>query len=323
MTQEQTTPVVDLDAIMDDALAKFDGEQKENALEVEQETPESVSSKEPGPAPKAEDTDEHPEKEHKQPESTEKEETPLKPDKSEQDYRFKTREDAEKGYKEIQREKTRLEGELKTQREEMESLKTAEAKKTQTLEFEKDTRAFAKEKNLAALKKIDALDPDAEDYQDQVAEIQADTYRDISRYERDKLDKGQTGKTQTPTETDIQSAKTRVREVAEENSIDPDDEYFSMVCKTAPIEDEAGKPMDFEEQIIWAINKTKNYQGSFDTGDKEKLKQHQADQRARQNQEANLSLGKATSAVHAKDEKDNKPLSLNDALESAFEERRL
>ena len=330
--QEQTTPVVSLDGIMADALDIFEGDQKKNAPDKEKETPESTSSKEPGPA-KAEETVKHPEKEKKKPESPEKEEVLLKPEASKEPLRFKTHEDAETGYKEIQREKTRLEAELKSQGEEMTSLKDAEAKKAQDMKFEKDARAFAKDCNLEALKKIDALDPDAADYQDQVAEIQADTYRDISRYERDKITeepkKKPGGDDTKPTHDDdaLQTAKTHIRDVAKEHKIDPDDEYFAMVCNTAPTKDEKGTPMDFDAQIMWAINKTENYRTSVPGGDATASEQERKDAAAKKAttaQEANLTLGHGSADTPSKEgDKIAAPISISDVLEDVRNERRL
>jgi hypothetical protein len=336
--ETQTTPVVNLDDIMTKALQTFEGELDQQAAPKETpDHPAPVPDTDAGPAPEgtgphaAKEPDEHPKKdEHISPEQKETQPA-VKPV-----FRFTSHEDAEKGYKNLQAEKTRLEMELRAAREKNTAIEQTEAEKTWLAAFEEDVSTYAKEANRKALKAIDELDPDAEDYQGQVAEIQARVYGDIRRYEREKENKkpkpggalsgerGESGK--GASDEVLRIAQAHVRDVAEKNQINPDDEYFRMVCTTAPTVDEKGLPMDFDTQILWAVHKTKTYQAELQGAhgtQGEQGRQNAANRKAAATQEENLAMGRSTPQQRRSEMETARPVSLDDAIESALESRRL
>jgi hypothetical protein len=127
--------------------------------------------------------------------ATEPEETTPaepKPTDTKPSTRFKSHEEAERGYKELQGSATRSaqeNAELKRRLAEVETKEQAQSAGKLQEEADQATEVYAKERNRAALKEIEALDPDDPDHQDKVAGVWARANTDLIRYSRNPLDK--------------------------------------------------------------------------------------------------------------------------------------
>ncbi len=347
--EEQIT--LDLDAVMEEGQERFEGELKE-AASTPGETPapdESIPAKEekekektehPEETERTEDRGQRTDKEEKpeKPAKEVKEETPKKkeeekpPEKVEvkeeekPSHRFEDHDKAEEGYRGLQGEKTRVDQELKKSRERIKELEDAGKIKEEREKADKDFNEFAIDKNKEALKAIEELDPDDDEYQEDVAKIWAKKDGEISAYVREHpgLAAGGPEKEEgVETEADeTTEAQKHVKELAKKADIDPEDEYFKLVCQQAPTEDEQGKPMDFDQQIEWAINKTKNYVDRHKQGFQKGLEEA-AEEKSKKEQEAALPLGKGGKEKPTGEADEVKPVSLDDAIESALEERRV
>jgi len=334
--EEQTT--LDLDKVMEEGQVKFDGELKEAAA-TPGETPtpdESIAAKKE----KEEEEPEHPEKKVEEKKADEKPAKEVKeetPEKKEEEIpakkpeikkeekpaqQFEDHEKAEDGYRTLQGEKTKGDEDLKKSRERIKELEDAEKLKGEREKADKDFNEFAVDKNEEALKAIEELDPDDDEYQKDVAKIWAKKDGDIREFIREHPGASGTEEGAT-TETDqTTDAQNHVKELAKKADVDPEDEYFKLICQQTPTEDGEGKPMNFDQQIDWAINKTKNYLGLHKQGFQKGLEEA-AEDKTKKEQEAALPLGKGAEEKPTVETDEVKPVSLDDAVESSLEERRI
>jgi len=342
--EEQTT--LDLDKVMEEGQVKFDGELKEAAA-TPGETPtpdESIPAKKEKEDKEDKET-EHPEKrettddrgqraEKEEKPSEKKEETPEKKEeeipakkpevKKEEEpaQQFEDHEKAEDGYRTLQGEKTRVDEDLKKSREKIKELEDAETLKVEREKADKDFNEFAVDKNEEALKAIEELDPDDDEYQKDVAKIWAKKDGDIREFVREHPGASGTEEGAATGTDETTDAQKHVKELAKNADVDPEDEYFKLVCQQAPTKDGEGKPMNFDQQIDWAINKTKNYLGLHKQGFQKGLEEA-AEAKTKKEQEAALVLGKGSEEKPTIELEEGKPVSLDDAVESALEERRI
>jgi len=330
--EEQTT--LDLDKAMEEGQERFKGELEEAATPKEDEVDAAKEKKE--------EVTEHPEKKDEKGKEDEKdlkkvkEETPPKkeeekpPEKVEVKEKeeekptavFEDHEKAEVGYRDLQGEKTKVDDELKKSRERIKELEDAEKVKEDREKADTEFNEFAIEKNEEALKAIEELDPDDDEYQKDVAKIWAKKDGEISGYAREHPGgpgKEEGAKTEEDESTDAQK---HVNEMAKEAGIDAEDDYFKLICQKAPTEDEKGEPMSFDQQIEWAINKTKTYVDHHKQGFHKDLEEA-AEDKTKKEQEAALPLGKAGEEKPTGEDEETKPVSLDDAVESSLEERRI
>lgn len=268
---------------------------------------------------------------------------------SDADFRFKSQEEAEKGYKNIQSEKTRLEQRARDLETELTVLKREREKQTQeasAVEAEKTFLEYCTERHEQALTEIDQLDPEAADYRKKAANIWAKKDADIRRKDMDMrpvvaatvADKGAAG-----TEPAAGTARTpagdgaaadsaaQVHQYVEETiaaaGLPSDDPLFWMYAQQAPEKDAAGAPLDLDRQIEWALEKTNNYRASLLEGANKK-KTDEANARGRQEQLRTQPMGRVatergTSPGDGKEDGNLKPVSLDEAVEFALEKRRL
>ena len=333
--EEQTT--LDLDQAMVEGMEKFQGELDEAAGD---KTMPETKLEETGPA-KEEDKEKGPKETPQAPEHPKEEEpvkeVPLakeeKPASETPDARFKTHEEAEKGYRHIQAEKTRLEEDLKQERAaraaEKEAREKAAEKQKAFEEAEAGLVDYATERHEQALTEIEELDPEDTAYQKKVARYWAEKDRDIRRYEREHglmdvaVAPAAAAKTETPSgtgESTVSEQWEYVGTKAKEAGIDFNkDEFFKLVCGTAPTKDGKGTPMTYDEQIDWAITKTKNYHSTLIASKTTEV----VDLKAKEHQQRETPMGKSSSDVPSAGKEAGKPVSLDDAVESAKEERRL
>lgn len=273
-------------------------------------------------------------------------EQPDKP--AAEDFRFKSQEEAEKGYKNIQSEKTRLEQRAKALEEELTVLRQEREKQTReasAAEAEKTFLEYCTERHEQALTEIDQLDPEAPDYRKKAANIWAKKDADIRRKDIEMrpgvsagADKGSTGTehpagaARTPAgDGAATDPVTQVHRYVEETiaaaGLPSDDPLFWMYAQQAPDKDAAGAPLDLDRQIEWALEKTNNYRASLLDGANKK-KTDEANARGRQEQLRTQPMGRVATERGAPPgggkEADNlKPVSLDEAVEFALEKRRL
>jgi len=362
---EQTT--LDLDQVMKDGLAKYGGELVEAAADESATTPadkeETASAdakakagkkpEESSPAPgetegkrlkeEKEKETEDPEKEAQREEEEKKaKEAEAKADKEAKEPRFKTHEESEEGYRNLQGEKTKVEQENAALRKRITDLETAEKRKAELEKAETEAEDFATDCYEKALLAIDELDADADDYQKQVAKIFAKRDGDIRRFEREQGVSTTPDETTSPAESrqpdggqetfevsEDDDAETQAKKVvvyrdnkAKEAGIEPEDEHFLLVCRSTPNVDAEGKELTIPEQVQWAIDETIKYHSSQEKNFRTSLKTEITDKNKKQ-QEEDLALGRSTTTTPAekKDEDESKPVSLDDALEKVREER--
>lgn len=356
---------LDLDQAMADGMEVFQGELEEAALEKpsitpkpqsesspSQETPapgqaggedqeplpdgeEGTPSKEAGTDTTGEDTAGEPEtgetpEEGEPPKETE---TPSEP---KPDLRFKTHEEAEKGYRHLQSEKTKAEKRARDLEKELAARKDAEARRAKDEESDQKFAEYSEQRHQEALKAIETLDPDEDGYHEKVARIWAEKDRDVRRYDRelsqqsidttpsDSQEGNQPAETGTPEAGEAPSREAIVAYVngeAEKAGVDPADEHFQLECRIAPVQDEQGRELTLAEQVEWAISKTKAYHQSVEDRIR-KAQEAEARQKAETAQERDLPMGR--SGAHKPAETpDLTPVSLNDAIDDAMNDRRL
>jgi hypothetical protein len=249
--------------------------------------------------------------------------------------RFTSHEAAEEGYRNLQGKATKAEQDAARLRKELEDLKTAKVRQEELEHREQEYVTYAETKYQEALVQIDELDPDADDYNLQVAKIWAKRDGDIRRYE---WEKGIGTAAQKPKETDAKpkepgsvpseeeakAARSYVAEKAVEAGINPEDPGWQFLCTQAPSEID-GRQLSFEEQVDWALEEKRTYDAYRSSAPLSKEeKEAEARKLSEQRQSQELSLGRGASA-QKRSETDAalRPMSLDDAIEAAKEERRL
>jgi len=190
------------------------------------------------------------------------------------DFRFASHEEAEKGYKNQQRYVTELEAEKIALEEQLtEKEKAVQAKERAKKEGE-SRKEFIKDRTKEKMKALEALDGSEDDYLDQVAEIEAQAVEDIRSWEYTPEDPP------APPESEITAAPTRpgsappsvsdgdnadkaaldyIKESMSSAGIEHNNETFVHFSKQAPLVSETGRKLSFDEQINWAIDKTREH----------------------------------------------------------------
>ncbi len=322
----QTTPDegnIDLDAAVQEGLQRFE-ETLSQAAESGEETPE-------GPATTAEDEPEHPTG-GQESDKGERQEPESPGDAA--SYRFRSHEEAEEGYRNLQGKFTRLEERLSR----IENASQAQEEASRQAQEEASRQAqeeafltFAEEREKQALDAIDELDPDEDDYQARIARINAEKARDIRNWQPEQ----QQGEPPAPppaqsaappaTEDEATAA---ISQAMEKAGIDPEDPVFWTLAEKVPTKREDGTPMTFEDRIHWTVQRTQNTYAAHDRRKQEETEQ-QAREKGLRNQEETQPLGRTgtgpteTPGGKAGAEKPPKPVTLDDAISSALESRRL
>jgi hypothetical protein len=346
---------LDLDQVMLDAarergMEKLQGELEEAATGDEPAASESAESK-------AEETVSPKSEEEKKEETAQKTETsegepgtqePKETKPEEKKYLFKTLDEFEKHYKNLQRTLQKKDDEIRAREERIRQFEAEKELQEKIQEADKSYREFLTERMKQTTDAIDELDPDEEGYDERVAQLRAEELADIRAYERqhpeifgpisikpatteeppsaEPAGTAEGGIPEVP-ETVEEAFQIRDR-IAKESEIDPEDPVFLGMCSKAPSTDEAGKPISFRDQVKWAIDQTKNYHASYI----EKFKKDQikaAEETALRRQEEELPLG-STGGGHETAKKpgseakpEPKVVTLNDAIENVLAERTL
>ncbi|MBU2550233.1 MAG: hypothetical protein KKB20_17625 [Proteobacteria bacterium] len=326
MADQQTTPeTVDLTKIFENGMQRFQGELDEAALgaaPVEDDGPDDEIS---GPAEAlAEETEEEPGSSETPPEGDE----PSTP-------RFKTHEEAEKGYRNIQAEKTRLELENKALKSAQEAAAKAaleaEAKEKETADF----LEFTKGRTKQALEEINALDPEDPDHEEKVALAWARMYADTRNFQYQPPAGAAPGtRSEEPApaagpkpaegagEPDPQ-AMALIKGKLAEAGLDPEDEYFWLLAdRGVPTRDPQGNALTFEQSLAWAIETTKTHNQKIEQRIQDRIKAA-AGKTGRSHQDQGLPLGRS-GARRARPSGAAVPVkSIGDALDLVQGERRL
>lgn len=303
--KEETT--FDLDAAMKDGMEKFEDELE--AASDETITPPDKA--EIDPLETADDSEEVPE-----PEVEEKPEEDAKTEERKA-LRFKSHEEAEKGYRNIQSMKTKVEQENRDLQARIAAIEDARQKAIADQEFDTKYLDYSETRHKAALDAIDELDPDDEAYQKKVARAWAEKDRDIRRFEREAA----VVPTQQPEQApDTSGALEFVKEQAVSSDIDPDDLFFKQTCERTPTVDEAGNQMSFGDQVAWAISQTKEYHAEQHKRFQERQKA-EADKKNKAFTKREEPLGRGGTVKPSPAVANS--VSLNDALEAAMDSRRL
>jgi hypothetical protein len=191
------------------------------------------------------------------------------------DYRFADHDAAEDGYRNLQSAFTRISQEKAEAEKRLKALEERAAQAKRWEEIDKDVEAFAADQHAAALAEIDRLDPEASDYQAQVAAINARTQRAIMAHERslsnappeaaaDTPDPpaGDTHQAPMPGEPDpaaMDNLRDEITRQVKAEKIDPGDPVFLSYAQSVPAQDETGRLIPIQEQVAEAVKLTKEY----------------------------------------------------------------
>ncbi|HAJ28114.1 MAG TPA: hypothetical protein DCG53_12870, partial [Syntrophus sp. (in: bacteria)] len=233
----------------------------------------------------------------------------------------------------------RLSEEIKTLKTKIDDEEAARLLKAAEETADTDLVTFATTRRRKMLDEIDALDPDAPDYRDQVANVQAQADRDIVKKSQTVVaappapasasaaspPAGGDATAASPTiPVDTEKVISYVKEKisAPDIGLDKDDEFFWLMTQQAPDKDQTGNALPLDEQIRWAADQTINYRSRI-LGHDRTRQLDDAARTAEGNRKRDMPLGRhATDNPPAK-EADNKPVSLADAVDSAKNMRRL
>lgn len=286
-----------------------------NSWEQEQETGETAPAELP-------DTPE--------PRQTEPAETAPEDPDTPPKYRFKNHEEAEASYREAQayatrlaQERSRLQKELETERAAREKLVHQQAEAERAEQVNRELNAYAEEQYAKVQTDLGSLDPEDEGYGTEYGKLFARANAAIRAKERELVSGQQTGTKATnagaepaPEPGDESSpvpgpdpgTVERVQSMITKAGIDLADGAFQQMAASVPRTDDDGNPIPLEDQAWTAI---RQYWELQRTG---------AAQKARQQSTAPLSR---TGATGPKSPGQVQPMSMEDAIQSATERRRI
>lgn len=243
--------------------------------------------------------------------------------------RFKSHEEAERGYKELQGKTTKAEQRAAELETELARIRDAGKVEEVLAKNKTDLITYATKRREQALEAIDGLDPDAADYRTQAASVLAAAdadvldYRDTLRVAGAETKTGQASAAGTDAaDADAVVKHVQASIVKPEIGLEADDPLFWTFAGQAPTADAAGKPIPLDDQITWAVEKTKSYHNKLRGTDPAK-REEEAAARSRTLQEQDLSLGRGGARPAGADKGAEKPVSLSDAIDGALEQRRL
>ncbi|MFH1158464.1 MAG: hypothetical protein V1721_06235 [Pseudomonadota bacterium] len=263
--------------------------------------------------------------------------------------RFKSHEEAERGYKEVQGKATKaeqrasdLERENLALKEERDREKAEKERKTAQAAARTKVLEYGKTRKKQALEAIDKLDPDDPEYRDKAADLL--TQADLDIYENYRQNQPAPPAEKPPGEKEAPGTKAKTdappdeKETAREHllgrikaaDIAEDDELFWLFVSQTPSVDEEGKRIDFDRQIDWALERTKTYQSKQEAKIKVSIEKV-AGEKGRKKQEEEIPLGRggnpagpgAPETGKEKTAEEQKPFGLNDAMDFALSSRRL
>jgi len=246
--------------------------------------------------------------------------------------RFKSHQEAEKGYRHLQGEMTRAAQRARELEKELQALKQAEAKKAAQGKAEQAFVDFAADRRKQAMEQVEALSDEDPEYTVKASRIWAEADRDIHRFDWSQFQQAEDGgqpaagesQAPQPDPADLQQQAVKTAETMAADAgltHEADLTTFRMVAGRTPEVDEQGQPMSFEDQVQWAITETRQLieaqQARFLADQKQKAGKKNDARLA-----AETPMGRTAAAPRpARD--DATPVTLDDALKKAFDERRL
>lgn len=320
--EEQTKEnTLDLNKVMEEGRQKFEGELQEAAQESTETEPTTGKETSPPQSTTEGKPVEGAEKTATGKETEKTAQAPTSETEKGKDKRFKTHDDAEEGYRNLQSKSTRLEEENKALKQRLTSQQEAEAIKKSREEEGKKFREFAKGRTKKTLQAIDELEPEEDDYQDKVADIWADHNTELRQFDLEHRQEASSPASprQEPAADD---GWAYVTGKAKEAEVDPNDDYFLTVCQRAPKTTEDGKPIPLDDQIGWAIKEYKTYHSAHLKAYQEALEE-KAKIKGREHQEQELSLDRSGATGGHDGKLKPKIVTLSDAVERTMDERRL
>lgn len=302
---EQTTPP-DLDVIMKEGLQQFD-------VSAEPEDAAPATVQDGGPAAADAGTT-----------AGNNATTDVTP------FRFKSQDEAEKGYKHIQAENTRITERNKQLTEQIATRELDQQQQAQTEAVSLELEKAAQEMRMKLLDDIDALDPDDPAYRKQVAALQARADIAVARASSMFLPRAVTAPPPSPlppvtdNSTEVEQLRVYTRDViaAPEIGLDPADPLFWSFAAQAPATDAQGQDIPLDGQIQWAVEQTKNYHARLFQNDPARVAES-ASRSASQHALKGMPMGRAASGAPPVSREQKEPLSLSDALDEAINLRRL
>jgi hypothetical protein len=259
-------------------------------------------------------------------------------DKPPADHRFKTHDDAEKGYRELQGSWTKTQQELKAARERLTALEGSQA----ALDAEKQRQgrmaealAVVKQRRKETLEAINALDPEDPDYLEHAAELSAQAdmailtrFQEATAAPARPAAAAPTGETGAEAETAADPAAEKaaiwgqIQEQLPEQGLEKGDPLFAHFAAAAPTTNDKGERLDLQAQVAWAVEQTKAYQT--------KIAGRQAQQNGERHQHQEIPLGRGGAGGRPGGQQPSREtpqgethVSLSDAVDQAMEARRL
>jgi hypothetical protein len=244
------------------------------------------------------------------------------------DYRFKSQEEAERGYRELQKKLTEISEERKKFREKLAEIEAREAESKKVKDLGEKIQGIYD----AMYDEVGKLDPDDPEYSKQVARLQADAQTRIFVAQReteratedagagsgspDDSGEGETddGPSQVPATNEAETYLTLFKkEVAPRLAaakIDSSDPVYLYYADRVGTVDDNGNPVPLARQVEQAIRLTRNY-----------YNKRAAKRRSEQN--APLPRGGQGPSHPAQNSAGQKPVAFADIVNSALETRRI
>jgi len=263
---EEDAGLMSMDEVMEQALIIKDPSSPEPRAGSQGEDPPGPDAIRP-PVAAAQDGPRRPEPLPAAPKipdgSEEQPETPQVPDTPQ--LRFRSHDEAERGYRELQGTTTRKDREIAELKKKLNAIDTQEA----LIRTKTDYEEFVANRRIREIEDIEALDPDAEGYQRQVAGVRASADWDIANQYRTLTTQpahaaaspGQSGDEGDPPPDDVVAyADAKARELG---LSDDDMILFDGFATRAPTADANNQPLTLDAQVQWAVEKTRNFQADL------------------------------------------------------------
>lgn len=176
--------------------------------------------------------------------------------------RFKTHEDAEKGYTDLQSKTTRVEQQNAELRKQLASFQEQENKKKQDQQAV-EIKDFAVAKNKEALTEINKLDPEAPDHNDRVAEIWAEANMAVYDFRIAKKAEQQSHQPDlepAQPDADVLAVNAAItNRLQSEKFNDEEQAVFWGFARTCPTHTPDGVQLTNDEQVSITMEKTKQF----------------------------------------------------------------
>lgn len=276
-------------------------------------------------------------------EGTPEEKKEVVPEPKEKKPRFQTVEEYERAleeketaYKEIQADASRKGERLRTLERTVLDKKDDDEWRKRVAEEETKYVDFLDKRAGQTLDAIDAIDEDDPEYNAKVRKIRAEEFKDIKAYEREHVDLIFNPKTIQPQkqEQPPQEIPQETREEAErfiatgarKHGIDPQNETFRGFIAKSPDKDDKGNALDWNKQLDWAIEQTKeHFVSQWRPGSAKPAAQAQPGNGGQppSKHELEAPMGKGAAAAKPKTEERVEPISIDTALGKVRQERTL